>query len=140
MVGLGCGARSYTRSLHYSTEFAVGRSGVRSILQDYLRREPQEFAAALHGYVLDCDDQRRRYAIQTLLQVGGISRTSYRERFASDVLADLPQLSELGALGMATVSPDRICLTAMGLERSDAIGPWLYSPQVKQRMEEFTCL
>src|SRR5690606_10216074 len=36
MVGIGCGARSYTRELHYSSEFAVGRTGVRSILNDYL--------------------------------------------------------------------------------------------------------
>jgi hypothetical protein len=41
---------------------------------------------------------------------------------------------------MADESSDRICLTAMGLERSDAIGPWLYSPAVRQRMEAFTCL
>jgi oxygen-independent coproporphyrinogen-3 oxidase len=140
MVGLGCGARSYTRSLHYSTEFAVGRSGVRSILQEYLRRSPAEFARALHGYVLNNDDQQRRYVIQSLLQADGISRTAYRERFATDVLTHLPQLSELGKLGMATVAPDRICLTTMGLERSDAIGPWLYSPQVRQRMEESRCL
>jgi oxygen-independent coproporphyrinogen-3 oxidase len=28
MVGLGCGARSYTRGLHYSREYAVGAAGV----------------------------------------------------------------------------------------------------------------
>ncbi len=36
MVGLGCGARSYTRGLHYSSEYAVGASGVRAILRDYV--------------------------------------------------------------------------------------------------------
>ena len=33
MLGLGCGARSYTRALHYSREFAVGREGVTDILR-----------------------------------------------------------------------------------------------------------
>src|SRR5262249_2986370 len=33
MVGLGCGARSYTRGLHYSTEYAVRGRGVREILE-----------------------------------------------------------------------------------------------------------
>jgi oxygen-independent coproporphyrinogen III oxidase len=140
MVGLGCGARSYTTSLHYSTEFAVGRSGVRSILYDYLGREPQEFQAASHGYVLDCDDQRRRYVIQSLLQKEGLLRAPYRDRFGADVLTHLPQIRELSESGLADESPDRVCLTAVGLERSDAIGPWLYSPAVRQRMEAFTCL
>ena len=29
MIGLGCGARSYTRALHYSCDYAVGARGVR---------------------------------------------------------------------------------------------------------------
>lgn len=140
MVGLGCGARSYTTSLHYSTEFAVGRSGVRSILHDYLGREPQEFQAASHGYVLNCDDQRRRYVIQSLLQVEGLLRYLYRDRFGADVLTHLPLIRELSESGLTGESPDRIYLTAAGLERSDAIGPWLYSPAVRQRMEAFACL
>jgi len=139
MVGLGCGARSYTRTLHYSTEFAVGRSGVRSILMAYLRRERKEFLHARHGYVLDIEDQRRRYVIQSLLQVQGLSQAGYRQRFGSDVVADLPQLRELQKLDLATIGQDRLRLTASGLERSDSIGPWLYSKRVRRLMEDFEC-
>src|SRR5204863_8515685 len=32
MIGLGCGARSYTRSLHYSCEYAVASRAVAGIL------------------------------------------------------------------------------------------------------------
>ena len=37
MIGLGPGARSYTRSMHYSTEYAVGQTGVR-ILKGKVQR------------------------------------------------------------------------------------------------------
>src|SRR5205823_596337 len=38
MVGVGCGARSYTRALHYATEYAVRAAGIREILTDYIAR------------------------------------------------------------------------------------------------------
>ena len=42
MVGLGCGARSYTDDLHYSNEYAVGGKGIREILQGYIQT-PEAF-------------------------------------------------------------------------------------------------
>ncbi len=140
MVGLGCGARSYTSTLHYSTEFAVGRSGVRSILRSYLDRTTADFLTAQHGYALNAEEQRRRYVIQSLLQVTGLDRGLYQQRFQSDPLVDLPQLAELMNLGLANIANDCLQLTAAGLERSDAIGPWLYSPRVRSQMEEFECV
>lgn len=139
MVGLGCGARSYTRDLHYSTEFAVGRAGVRSILGDYLKRGAADFASARHGIAIDAEEQRRRFVIQTLLQADGLDRVEYGVRFGADPLDDLPQLGELVELEYAITSPKSLRLTATGLERSDAIGPWLYSDRVRRLMEEFEC-
>ena len=49
MVGLGCGARSYTRQLHYSSEYAVGASGVRDIIRHFVQQPPEEFVVASHG-------------------------------------------------------------------------------------------
>ena len=139
MVGLGCGARSYTQALHYSTEFAVGRRGVRSILTNYVNREPEEFLMASHGYRLDREDQRRRYTILSLLQVEGVSLCDYRRQFGSELLDDLPQLQELLDRNLIQRSVDRLQLTERGLELSDAIGPWLYSRRVRWLMEEFAC-
>jgi oxygen-independent coproporphyrinogen-3 oxidase len=51
MVGLGCGARSYTSRLHYSFEYAVGAGQVRSIIDTYVSET--EFAAARVGFTLD---------------------------------------------------------------------------------------
>lgn len=137
MIGLGCGARSYTRDLHYSSEFAVGARGVRAILTDYVNRPPEAFDAADYGCRLGPEEQRRRYVIQSLLQADGLSRPAYHLRFGTDALADLPELAELEPRGLAAMSQDRLCLTAAGMERSDAIGPWLYSAAVRARSGEF---
>jgi oxygen-independent coproporphyrinogen-3 oxidase len=137
MVGLGCGARSYTRKLHYSTPYAVPRRAVREVLESFLRRSPDDFAAASHGIPMDCEDQRRRYVILSLLQTEGMSRADYERRFETEALADLPQLRELQKLGLMTVSEDHLRLTAAGVERSDAIGPWLFSEKVRRLMESY---
>ncbi len=137
MIGLGCGARSYTTTLHYSTEFAVGRRGVRSILADYVKRDADSFSFANHGYQLPEDDQRRRHAIMSLLQVDGLNRADYVRRFHRDVLQDLPKLQELSEHGLAVLTQQRITLSDLGMERSDAIGPWLYSDRVRELMFEY---
>jgi oxygen-independent coproporphyrinogen-3 oxidase len=137
MVGLGCGARSYTRGLHYSREYAVGAAAIRTILADYCARPTAAFRAADYGFHLDKDEQRRRYVVQSLLQVPGLSLAQYRQRFESDVFADLPELEELNVHGLAVMSPDRLQLTPAGLERSDVIGPWLYSRRVVELMNQY---
>ena len=135
MVGLGCGARSYTQALHYASEWAVSQEGVLGILEDWIAREDARFDVAEWGYRLGGDEQRRRYVIQSLLQREGLSLAAYTRRFGTHALADLPCLSELSALGYATLDPARLALTELGVERSDAIGPWLYSEEASRLME-----
>ena len=65
MVGLGVGARSYTQTLHYSSEYAVGATSVRQIIQDYVNVDYQP--VAVYGTTLDAEEQRRRFIIQSLL-------------------------------------------------------------------------
>ena len=137
MVGLGCGARSYTRALHYSSEYAVGRAGVKSILADYIARPDAAFAVADYGAALSPDEQRRRYLIYTLLTVDGVDRAAYRARFGTDLLTDLPQLTELEEGGLAVRTADRLRLTSRGIERSDVVGPWLYSDAARAQMGTF---
>jgi oxygen-independent coproporphyrinogen-3 oxidase len=137
MVGLGCGARSYTRGLHYSREYAVGASGIRAILADYLARPDEDLATADHGFRLGPEDQRRRYILQSLLQQTGLDPDAYRSRFGADPCADIPELDELESYGLAGRTPDHLRLTDRGLERSDAIGPWLYSRRVTELMQSY---
>ena len=135
MVGLGCGARSYTRELHYASEWAVSQEGVLGILEDWIERGDDCFDVAEWGYRLGGDDQRRRYVIQSLLQREGLSLAAYARRFGTHALGDLPCLAELGALGYATLDTERLALTELGMERSDAIGPWLYSAEASRLMD-----
>jgi oxygen-independent coproporphyrinogen III oxidase len=137
MVGLGCGARSYTRSVHYSGRYAVRPQGVREIIAEYIAQPDMASAVANHGFRLDADEQRRRYVLQSLLLADGLSLPAYRARFGTDAQADLPQLTELEPLGLARAEEKRLVLTDAGLERSDAVGPWLYSPAVRALMEAY---
>lgn len=137
MIGLGCGARSYTSTLHYSTEYAVGRAGVRAILADYISRPADTFAAARYGISLTDDDRRRRFVILSLMQTVGLSRHEYATAFGGDVLEDLPPLRQLADLQLAEIGETVIRLTAAGLERSDAIGPWLYSGHIRGLMQDY---
>ncbi|MFE0588922.1 STM4012 family radical SAM protein [Micromonospora echinospora] len=132
MVGLGCGARSYTTGLHYSFDYAVGVSEVRAVLDDYLARPADDFDHAEVGYPLDVVEQRRRWLIQSLLRADGLDPGAYRKRFGSAHTDDFPELAELARRGWA--SDDGTRLTAAGLARSDAIGSWLVSAPVRQAM------
>ncbi|MCA8923574.1 MAG: STM4012 family radical SAM protein [Planctomycetes bacterium] len=134
MLGLGCGARSYTRALHYASDYAVGARGVREVLSAWIAQDDAALGSARHGYALDGDEQRRRWAIQSLLCSEGLEHAAYRARFASAPADDLPQLGELVELGLAEERDAGLHLTPAGLERSDAIGPWLISPRVAARM------
>ena len=136
MVGLGCGARSYTRGLHYSTEYAVGAKGVREIIAAFVARDEESFAFADHGFELDGAEQRRRFVLQSLLAHEGLDLARYEARFGSAAFDDLPQLGELEPLGLAREAGGALVLTPAGLERSDTIGPWLFSEAVRRRMAE----
>ncbi|MBG0817627.1 STM4012 family radical SAM protein [Planomonospora sp. ID82291] len=141
MVGLGCGARSYTADLHYSYEYAVAVGQVRAIIDDYVRLAPEEFAVANVGFRLDAEERRRRHLIQSLLQAEGVDPAAYRDRFgteaADDFGGELALLADRGWLepvGGPEGGADRIRLTAEGLAYSDAIGPALFSGRVRALM------
>jgi oxygen-independent coproporphyrinogen-3 oxidase len=138
MVGIGCGARSYTRGLHYASEYGVSRRGVVDILDHYLSLSHEDFARVDHGIALDGDEQRRRHAIQSLLVKPGLSLSAWRARFGSEVFDDLPQLRELEPAGLAHLDGDLLALTDEGFARADTLGPWLISPAVAARMADYS--
>lgn len=140
MVGLGCGARSYTTDLHYSFDYAVGIGQVRAIIDDYLRRPASDFEVAEVGFRLDGVEQRRRWLVKSLLRAEGFAPTAYRERFGTAVGDDFPSFARLGDRGWLSGDPggtERLALTDAGLERADAIGPWLVSGPVRTAMAEY---
>ena len=129
MIGLGCGARSYTSSLHYSFDYAVSASEVRGIIDDYVATE--DFSRAEVGFRLDTGERARRILIQSLLQAEGMERGEFAALFASE----LALLAERGFL--ETAAGDRIRLSAEGLAWSDSVGPMFFSEPVRAAMRAY---
>ncbi|MBQ0827042.1 STM4012 family radical SAM protein [Streptomyces tagetis] len=138
MIGLGCGARSYTAGLHYSFDYAVGTQKVRSIVDDYVARPAADFAHAEYGHPMDAGESRRRHLIQSLLQADGLDTAEYRARFGTLPQDDFaPELNRFADRGWLTGTPDRLRLTPEGLAHSDAVGPALFSPAVRAAMAAY---
>ncbi|MDH5325294.1 MAG: STM4012 family radical SAM protein [Gammaproteobacteria bacterium] len=137
MLGLGSGARSYTRALHYSGEYAVGREPIKKIIDGYCDKSEQQFLQVDYGIRLSLEEQKRRYLIQSLLLLEGLNTSAYFRRFQSAVWQDFACLSELLHLSLAQKQNGRVTLTAKGIAHSDSIGPWLASAQVRQKMQSF---
>ncbi|WP_406143990.1 STM4012 family radical SAM protein [Streptomyces sp. NBC_01012] len=138
MIGLGCGARSYTSSLHYSFDYAVETREVRGIIDGFTATE--DFSRAEVGRYVDEDEARRRHLLQSLLQAEGMRPAGYRERFGTDPYEDFPAELELfaarGWLDEAA-GPSLLRLSPEGLAHSDALGPELFSPAVRAAMAAY---
>jgi oxygen-independent coproporphyrinogen-3 oxidase len=116
----------------------VRNRGILEILEDYVTRDAQAFARADYGFELSGDERRRRFVIQSLLSGEALAFADYTRVMHSTLLDDLPEIVELVDLGLVTQSSESIVLTDAGLERSDAIGPWLYSQNVKTLMDDYS--
>lgn len=137
MVGLGCGARSYTTSLHYSMRYAVGQEPVREILRNFIDSSDESFRFADYGIILNVNERKRRYLIQSLLQMEGLSFEEYEKRFQSAAQDDFgSELLRFENAGLLKCVQGRMRLTDVGLEWSDRIGFELYSPEALQLMTE----
>lgn len=134
MVGFGCGARSYTRTLHYSDHYGISRASVSTILQQFVAAPASTFSQARYGFVLDADEQRRRFIIQSLLVWPGLEEESYASRFGTRLFDDFPQLEQLIETDAAHHQQGWLALTAQGMAHADTIGPWLASQAVIARM------
>lgn len=138
MLGLGVGARSYTREWHYSSEYAVGAKGVRAIIGNYLAREESELALVSHGFHLDASERKRRFLLQSILHADGLDIPAYAEQFETDPAEDFPELQTFAELGLLTCDiGNRWVPTPLGLERSDALGPWFFSDSVRKLVAEY---
>ncbi|MDF1754404.1 MAG: STM4012 family radical SAM protein [Verrucomicrobiales bacterium] len=137
MIGIGAGARSYTRDVHYCTEYAVGKSGINEIIAEYSDRTRFDHSHAIFGCHLTEEERKRRFVMKSLLRIGGLVLADYEKQFGSDAIADFPELSDLIALNLGILSPRILQLNDSGFERSDTIGPWLFSTSVTSKMEDY---
>lgn len=136
MIGLGCGARSYTAGLHYSFDYAVGMHAIRGIIDDYVATE--DFTRAEVGHRMDAHEARRRHLLQSLLQAEGMTESDYRTRFGQAPADDFgTELDVLADRGWLSAADGRLRLTPEGLAHSDAVGPLLFSPAVRAAMAAY---
>ncbi|MER5965771.1 STM4012 family radical SAM protein [Streptomyces sp. NPDC002057] len=138
MIGLGCGARSYTSALHYSFDYAVDMREIRSIIDAYT--ETADFSRAEVGRWVDAGEARRRHLLQSLLQAGGMPLAEYEERFGSSPFADFAEeLGRFEALGWldGEAAGGLLRLSPEGLAHSDGLGPELFSPSVRAAMAAY---
>lgn len=138
MIGLGAGARSYTQSVHYSSEYAVARHNIKSIIDQYSAKSNNDFSRADYGIVLSREEQQRRFIIKSLLHSSGLHLYRYQQLFGHEAIDAYPQLEQLIAHGMATRQGTSLYLTSTGIDHSDAIGPWLYSSAIEELIQNFT--
>ncbi|AXE81448.1 STM4012 family radical SAM protein [Streptomyces atratus] len=139
MIGLGCGARSYTSKLHYSFDYAVEMREVRAIIDGYTATE--DFSRAEVGRYVDGDEARRRHLLQSVLQAEGLQPADYRKRFgtspADDFPAELARFEARGWLDTTAEASGPLRLSPEGLAHSDALGPELFSPGVRAAMAAY---
>lgn len=139
MIGLGCGARSYTSKLHYSFDYAVEMREVRAIIDGYTATE--DFSRAEVGRYVDGDEARRRHVLQSVLQAEGLQPADYRKRFgtspADDFPAELARFEARGWLDATAGASGPLRLSPEGLAHSDALGPELFSPGVRAAMAAY---
>lgn len=140
MVGLGCGARSYTSALHYSFDYAVDVHRIRGIIDEYTARSTDDFRRADFGWEMDGDEARRRHLLQSLLQAEGMPVADYRARFGTvpgdDFAAELDRFRDRGWLD-GSAGTELLRLSPEGLAHSDALGPELFSVAVRERMAAY---
>lgn len=137
MVGLGAGARSYTTSLHYSTPWRMVARNIRAVVDDYCRRMRAGDTAVSHGFVLDEDEQARRFIIQTLLY-DGLSWRAFQEQFGGDVRERFaPQWEALTAEECLMPTADGVRLSRRGLRHADVVGNLFFSERVQRLVETY---
>lgn len=135
MAGLGCGARSYTRDVHYSSKYGVSSAATRSIIEDYVSAE--RYDTADYGFILNDAEQKRRFVLKALLHSEGLELSGYKERFGSDAIAEHADLQELIRLELAMLDAGIVRLTVQGMAYSDAIGDEFISSEVRERMNGY---
>lgn len=134
-ISIGCGGRSYIDKLHFCTPYGVEYSYCKKLLEQYINTE--NYREITHGYILNEEEQKRRYVIKHVLVRPGICMEEYEKIYGKTVLQDFALLAQWEEQGFATQHNGYFCLTEQGLGLSDYLGPMLISPKIKEKMQKF---
>jgi oxygen-independent coproporphyrinogen-3 oxidase len=137
MVGLGAGARSYTRRLHYSTPWRMLGRNIRTVVEEYAARMRRGDTLVRHGFVLDDDEERRRFTILSLLH-DGFDLSAFLDRFGEDAREVFPaEWEALQEEGLVEARGGALVLTARGVRHADVVGQVFFSGRVRALMDAY---
>jgi oxygen-independent coproporphyrinogen-3 oxidase len=133
MLGLGAGARSYTRGLHYSTPWKMVARNIRAVVGDYAERMRAGDSRVSHGFALDEDERLRRAVIQSLL-FDGLRLGDFAE---DPRLAFADEFASLSDEGLIVADDASIRLTPLGTKHADIVGQVFFSERVRSLIAEY---
>lgn len=136
MIGIGAGARSYTKTLHYSTHYAVSRKAIQSIIEAYSNKKPTDFQEITYGIYLDEAERIRRFLIKSLIDGGSLDIELFEQHFNRKITS-ISIVLDLFEQGWLTQNGSTIRLNQAGMEMEDFIGPALFSDHVQSLMNEY---
>lgn len=137
MVGLGAGARSYTRMLHYSTPWRMVARNIRGVVEAYCQAMQAGDTEVRHGFALDDDEQQRRHVIQALLY-DGLDLSDFAATFGADASQTFrPQWDALREEDCVIGEGDFIRLTARGVRHADVVGQLFFSERVQHLIDTY---
>jgi oxygen-independent coproporphyrinogen-3 oxidase len=131
LLGLGGGARSYSRELHYRNTYD-SRNG-RTALLEYMRNIEAGRHSVESGVFLTGDERARQYAIG---HMRCLDDRKYKELFGLGVEEKFPELyAEMFRLELVERDGPILRLTQEGLLFRDLLGRHMFSPEAK-RLED----
>lgn len=134
-VSIGCGGRSYIGNLHFCMPYSVSQPACKNILAEYIAAS--DYTGITNGYILDREEEKRRYVIKNILFAGGISDREYRELFLGNLMDDFPQMEDWKKRQYLEEKDHHFYLTEEGFALSDYLGPMLISGEVRKRMQDW---
>jgi oxygen-independent coproporphyrinogen-3 oxidase len=138
LLGCGAGARSYCGRVHYSTDFAMARRTTLEIIEGFIASQQEPSYEAGFGFVLDRDEEERRFVILNLL-LDRLSPAAFARRFGSnpqDRFAE--EFAALAAEECIGVEADgQVRLTRKGFKHSSIVGNLFYSQSVRDLEEAY---
>lgn len=128
LVGLGAGARSYARGVHFRNTYTTLNG--RKALQTYISNITSGRHSVESGVYLDADEQMRQYCIGHLaaldqVELRRLFGQSFEEKFP-DLYEDMVRAELVGIEGSV------LRLTEQGLLFRDLIGRQLFSPRARE--------
>ena len=122
-------------NLHFCTPYYVKQKACNIQLERYLATE--DYRKITHGFLLDEEEEKRRYVIKNILFISGLNREHYRKEFGEEVEKEFGILKCWREKGYLKEDRNTYVLTKAGMALSDYLGPQLISSKVKGRMEEW---